>query len=774
MLDSALRQPTAVTEPYYRPSALGPDCSSPRSARLRQRRFDLAYANLQEPESYAQLARETRQVYLEWEAVHPALARARALLNVVEHCELTLEPDTLFLGGENPFFFNLMLPALQADRYSRFAAQPPEPMAGKLRGKLYNAPCFDGHITPGLEFLLGLGISGYQRRIADSMHSCQRSGQLDGPDGEELRRFYEAASLSCEAVLTYVRRNREAALTLAASTTDPAWAEELQQAAAVLERVPLQPAHSLREAMQSYWITYILVTLEMGGCTPGGGLGLGRIDQFLYPYYERDLKSGRLSRPEALELMEQFLLCFRHVDYFTHHQLYTPGSQASLGGITPTGQDAFNELSELILEASLRINMPAPYLSLRLYQSAPPRFWNAAASYVASGLGFPIVNDEVLIPAFLKHGRTLSDARDYICSCCYEHTIPGREAFHPSCCFVNLLMVLELALNEGRSFQTGESLGLATPPASRIESFEQVLDLFWQQAHFVFDRLFHLTNTADAAHTAYRRYPLMSLFIDDCLAQGKDVCSGGARYNLTGCVVGGLPNVVNSLGAIRSLVFEQKLCTLPELVASLQANFEGHEKLQRQLLASPKWGNGQVEVDALASALAQGLYGELEGQRNARGGRWQLGLYSFVANHWMGEAAGASADGRKAGEIVTRNLNPTWGSDRQGPTAVLQSQSQIDFSLAPDGCSLDLRFSPSDFATPADRQKLVGFLKAFVDLGVMEMQISVVDTETLLDAQQHPERYPHLLVRVAGYSARFVDLTPAEQTEIISRTLKRL
>jgi pyruvate-formate lyase len=774
VLESALRTPATVPEPYYRPTALGPDCSTPRNARLRQRRFDLAYADLHEPESYTKLAQDTRQVYLDWENINPALGRVRALLHVVKHCEVTLEPDTLFLGGENPFFFNLMLPALQADRYSQFAAQPPEPIAGRLRGRLFASPCFDGHITPGLEFLLGLGITGFQKRIGDAVQACKRSGQFEVPGGEDLKRFYEAAALSCEVILVYTRRNRAAALDLAASTSDPAWADELRQAAAVLERVPLQPAHTLREALQSYWIAYILVTLEMGGCTPGGGLGLGRIDQFLYPFYERDLQSSRLTRAEALELMEQFLLCFRHVDYFTVHQLYTPGSQASLGGITSTGQDAFNELSELILEASLRINMSAPYLSLRLYQSAPPRLWNAAASYVASGLGFPIVNDEVLIPAFLKHGRTLSDARDYICSCCYEHTIPGREAFHPSCCFVNLLMILELALNEGFVQQTRESLGLATPPASQIATFEQLLEAFWQQVHFVFDRLCHLTNAADAAHTAHRRYPLMSLFIDDCLAKGKDVCSGGARYNLTGCVVGGLPNVVNSLAAIRSLVFEQRLCTLAELVEALKANFDGYEKLQRQLLAAPKWGNGISEVDEIAGQVTKHLYGELEGQRNPRGGRWQLGLYSFVANHWMGAAAGASADGRKAGEIITRNLNPSWGSDRHGPTAVLQSLSQIDFSLAPDGCSLDLRFSPSDFATPVDRHKLVGFLKAFVALGVMEMQISVVDTETLIDAQQHPQRYPHLLVRVAGYSARFIDLTPAEQTEIISRTLKRL
>jgi pyruvate-formate lyase len=222
------------------------------------------------------------------------------------------------------------------------------------------------------------------------------------------------------------------------------------------------------------------------------------------------------------------------------------------------------------------------------------------------------------------------------------------------------------------------------------------------------------------------------------------------------------------------LVFEQGIISIEVLIKALRTNFAGYEDLQRKLLAAPKWGNGLDETDQLAGIIADKLYNELAGHRNARGGRWQLGLYSFICNHWMGKVCGASADGRSAGEIVTRNLNPTWGTDWQGPTAVLQSLSQIDFTVAPDGCSLDLRFSLSDFSSPENRQKFTSFLKAFVELGVMEMQISMVDTQTLLDAQQHPEHYPHLLVRVAGYSARFVDLSRDEQNEIIGRTMKTL
>lgn len=757
-------------EPYFRPSHLGPDCTTARNARLRERRVRMGYEKKSEQPAYTQLAEDARRSYLEYEEIDPALARAKALFHVVEHCEITIEPDTLFLGGEDPFFFNLLLPALQGDRYARQSAQYVDETAQRLReGGFYQGPCFDGHITPGLEYVLGQGIEGFRRRVEEFRQRFAASRVAD-PRREH---FYEAALLSCEAMLRFAERYRQEAVRLAESA-DPERAEELRTAAQILQQVPAHPAATLREALQSYWLVYILVTLEMGGCTPGGGLGLGRLDQFLYPYYMNDLQAGRLRRDQALELLEQFLLCFCHVDYYTLHQVYTPGSQACLGGISPSGQDAFNELSELILEASLRINMPAPYISLRLYRNAPEHFWQTAATYIASGLGFPVVNDEVLIPAMLRHGRSLGDARDYICSCCYEHTIPGREAFNPSCIFVNLPMLLELALNQGCSLMSGKAVGCATPPSETFTSFEDVWAAFEAQLKYAVEHIVGATNRADQAHAAYRRYPLMSLFIDDCLAEARDVCSGGARYNLTGFVAGGLPNLVNSLAAIRHCIFENRTMTLDGLLLALQENFEGHASVRSRLLGAPKWGNDIPAVDQLGGRVADLLYASLAPKTNGRGGRWQLALYSFVANHWMGNCLGASADGRAAQQILTRNMNPSWGSDRKGPTAILKSLSHIDFTTSPDGSSLDLRFDPALFATPEQRQNFIGFLKAFVELGVMEMQITVVDTATLLDARQHPENYPNLMVRVAGYSARFIDLTPLEQDEIIGRSQQQL
>ncbi len=757
------------SELYFQAPGAGARCSTARSARLRQRRFDMYYLKLQTPANYAALSKAVTEVYLRHEDLDPSQARAMAMRHVVENCPVELEPDTVLLGGENPFFFNLMLDIIDGDRYGRdyrLKARPDEAADEMRWASLINAPTFEGHITPGLEYILGQGISGLQWRVEEHLRICRAA------EGENLpkQRWYLALLECCQNVRIFTRRYRQAALELAKTTTNAAFARELTEAADVLARVPENPAQTFHEALQSYWIIYMLVTLEMGGCVPGGGLGLGRLDQFLYPYYRRDIERGRLTREGALELMELFLLCFRHIDYYTVHQLMTPGSQTSLGGVTPNGLDAFNELSELIMEASLRIQMPAPYVSLRLHKNASERFWQAAANYVIGGLGFAIVNDEVLIPSFLRHGRSLGDARDYICSCCYENTIPGREAFHPGGAWINLSFVLELALNDGRSLLTGKPLGTAAVPAAKLESFEAVLAAYRRQLHFVCDRTVALVNAADQAHATFRRYPLMSLVMEDCIARGKDVCAGGARYNLTGCIATGLPNAVNSLAAIRHCVFERKLFGMADLVTALAADFKGYEDIQRELLAAPKWGNGDGRADDLARTLSDMLYEELSYRTNPRGGRWQPALYSFIGNNWHGSILGASADGRNAKVGLTRNLNPAWGTDRKGPTAVLQSLSRIDFSKFPDGASLDLRFDPALFLDPQGRQSFVAFLKGFVDLKVMQMQISMVDTQTLLDARKNPRKYPDLMVKVAGYSARFIDIPPEEQDEIIGRT----
>jgi len=712
-----------------------------------------------EPAQYTELAERVKRVFLENEETDISLARSRAMRVVVENCPIGIADDDLIVGGDEPFFFNLMFPALQSDRYARGkdALYTLEDQTF-IGAACYWGPCFDGHITPGLEMILAFGLCGLEERAREhrALHEAQGCDQM-------TLDWYDAALESIDNIRIYTRRLHEAAIEYAAGTGD----EEYKQVADILTRVPERPARTFREALQSYWIVYILVTVEMGGCVPGGGLGLGRMDQYLYPYYRRDLDDGEVTRDEALSLMEMFLLNFRHIDYFTPHAICTPGSQTSLGGVTPEGLPAHNELTELIMEASVRIDMPAPYISLRLYKDAPEDWWEMCARYIRRGLGFPVVNDEANIPAFLRHGRSLSDARDYICSCCYENTIPGREAFHPNGSYLNLPKLLEMTLFGGESL-----LGKACLPDVPVEfaGFEEFLSSYLGSVRRILrERILPMVTRIDRFHCESRRYPMMSLFFDECLVRGVDICAGGSRYSLVGIIVSGLPNAVNSLYSLKKAVFEEKVCTLDELRAAVRDNFEGHELLRARLMAYEKWGNAIPEVDTYATDISETLYDAVKDVLNGRGGRYQLALYSFIANHLLGEKTAALPDGRLSGESLTRNLNPAWGTDRGGPTLILGSLSAIDFTKFPDGSSLDLRFDPAVFEG-TNAQKFIAFLKGFVDLKVMQMQISMVDRETLLDARKNPERHQNLMVKVAGYSARFVDLTPLEQEELINRT----
>jgi formate C-acetyltransferase len=313
-----------------------------------------------------------------------------------------------------------------------------------------------------------------------------------------------------------------------------------------------------------------------------------------------------------------------------------------------------------------------------------------------------------------------------------------------------------------------------TPPAIDFKSFDDLLSAFDKQLGFIIDKAVTCVNDYDNLRVAGRRFPMMSLFIEDCIAAGEDICSGGARYNLTGMIVAGIPNAINSLAAIKHCVFDTGNLTMNEVIAALNDNFIGHDHIRQQLLRAPKWGNGDDDTGTIGRNITNRIYSHLSVYTNARGGRWQAALYSFVENQLMGQTLAATPDGRCKGDILTRNLNPTWGTDREGPTAVLQSLAHIDFTQFPNGGTLDLRFDPKPFLTKQGQSAFIAFLKGFVELKVMQMQISMVDTETLLIARQHPENWSNLMVKVAGYSARFIDLSEIEKDEIIGRSMHRV
>lgn len=748
--------------PYYQVPNKGENCSTPRSKALRKRRFDMGYEKPDKPAIYDEIAELAAKTVLDNQDKSPATARALALRAVIERAPVEFCPNSIFLGGENPFFYNLMLDALQNDAYGSACRMLLTDM-DKRRSDVFmiSQPCFDGHITPGCDLILAQGTSGLRLRVTEHLENARAQGKP-----QDVILFYEALLLSLDNIEYFAAKIAQKA----AESNDA----ELIKAGEILTRVPKYPARSYREALQSYWIIHVLITLEMGGCMPGGGIGLGRPDQYLYPYYKNDIDRGELSQPQALEYTELFLLNFRHNDYYTPHQITTPGTHGSLCGITPTGYDATNELSLIFMEASLRIQMPAPYLSIRLNKKMSDASFRAVSNYITGGLGFPIVNDEVLIPAFLRHGRSLYDANDYICSCCYENTIPGRESFNPNSFYLNLAIILEAFLNKGYAIKGNGRVLEEEIDLSAIYTFDEFFNAYLDEMKHVLKDSTEMARRAEAYLMPRRSYPLMSLFMEDCIAKGKDICNGGSRYNLTGIIVSAIPNIVNSLSAIREVIFNNKAADLQQLSIALKNNFEGYDGLRAQLLKAPKWGNGIKEVDDLASVITECLYSVTRREVNPRNGRYQLALYSFIANVDMGQRMGASPDGRLAGEIITRNLNPSWGSDKNGPIEILRSLSSIDMTKFPNGTALDLRFDPTPFETQEGRDKFTDFLKGMMDLKVMQMQISFVDTQTLITAKAHPEQYPNLMVKVAGYSARFVDLTDIEKDEIIGRSAQTI
>ena len=750
--------------PYHLTPNTGPDCSTERSAALRKKRLDMFYEKRTEPDEYKDIARKAAGILKQNETYSPAAARAKAMEYVINAAPVELEKNSIFAGGENPFFYNLMLPALNEDRYARIHPSLFSEHEKKcFEAMLFATPHFTGHITPGCDQILLQGTNGIRARVEEQLAIMHRN-----KTDESTLVWYESVLVSLDNVDKYAEKLCLACRTRHIETGDP----EYKLRAEILENVPKNPARNFREALQSYWIIHTLITVEMGGCVPGGGIGFGRPDQYLYPFYIREINDGILTRTQALEYMELFLLNFTHNDYYTDHMQYTPGTQGSLCGVTPTGADAFNELSELIMEASARIHMPAPYLSIRLNKMMSKRALKSSVNYITCGLGFPVVNDGVLIPAFIKHGRSLADANDYICSCCYENTIPGRESFNPSTSFFNPVLVLELLLNNGRTLNKDENL--YDTQSVEYETFDKFMEAYLDLLIKVMADNIDACNKADKLQQGNRAYPLMSAFIDDCISSGKDVTEGGARYDLTGIIIVGLPNLVNSLAVIKENIFERKECDLHTLARALQANYDGFEELRKKFLLAPKWGNGEEITGQIAKRVTDKLYDCVKTAENARGGRYQLALYSFVFNEFMGWHTGATPDGRKANEILTRNLNPTWGTDKNGPTAVLQSLSYIDFTQFPNGSSLDLRFDPSPFKTQEGRDFFEGFFMGMVDLGVMQVQITFADTATLLDARKNPDKYPDLMVKVAGFSARFSDLGENEKDELINRSMQKI
>ena len=603
------------------------------------------------------------------------------------------------------------------------------------------------HSVRGYEWVLRRGFGGLARQVA-------RRQLGERPEGQPG--FLQAAAIVARAGARLGLRFAQEAARQAQACPDPARRRELGEIAAACRRVPVRPARTLREAIQALLFAHLLTCAE----DHINANSLGRIDQMLGRYYDGDLAAGRLDREGARELVEELWLKL--------YQTYDV-QQATVGGLTREGADATNEVSYLCLEATARLDLPR-CLSVRLHTGTPRPLVELAARVAGRGGGIPFFfNDEAIIPALLDKGVRPPDARDYAIIGCVEITIPGKTNPHAVSHNLNLAKVLEITLHGGRDPRTGRQVGSVGPALPECPDYASLEQAFHRQLGHFARRAAAGSNLQELRQERLQPLPYQSLLTARCVARGRDLTAGGARYNYHSVSAVGIPNVADSLAALRLLVYQQGVVKPSDLMAALAANFAGYEPLRQALLRAPKYGNDDDRVDAVAARVAERYCRLMHGLRTVRGGRFHVHLFSFV---WhvspFGKTTGALPDGRRAGEPLAYSLSPMQGRDRLGLTAMLASLAKIPHHLAAGSSSAIIELDPS-LLRGVGMVKFVDLLQAAVARGVGQMQFNVVDADTLRRAQQQPERYQGLCVRVSGYSYRFCLLDRDMQDHIIAR-----
>ncbi len=645
------------------------------------------------------------------------------------------------------------------------AARIPEHIRVAVQGKAFTLNQTDhaqGHILPDVAEWLRLGVCGLRQKVTAARH-------------DEHPVFYDAALIALQAAQEFMQRYADLASEKAGQCANPERKHELVRIADVCRWLSENAPRDFWEALQAVWFLFVLLEIESNASS----FSPGRFDQYMLPFLERDLESGRLTLDEAQLLLESLWLKFNEIvllrssssaRYFAGFPI---GFNLILGGQLPDGRDATNFLSYMCLRAQADLGLTQPNLSIRIYKDSPQEFLMVTAFVIGKGSGMPqVFNDEVIIPAQINRGVARDDAMNYAVVGCVELSTPGKALSWSDSAMFNLTRVLELTLFGGRDPETGEQIGLATPPLDEMASFEELEAAYDRQlVHFV-DLMVQGCNIVDGIHAEVLPSPFLSLVVEDCVVRGVDVTAGGAHYNFSGPQGVQIANVADSLAAVKYAVFEDGWIEAGQLLDALRSNYEGQEVLRQRLVnRPPKYGNDDDRVDCFARHWAD-RYSELVGQyRNIRGGPYQPGFYTVSAHVPMGANVGATPDGRQAGKpLADGGISPVAGRDRRGPTAVLRSVSKANLKLASNGTLLNMKFLPSFFEGERALEKFVLLLRGFCALGVPHVQFNVVSGQMLRDAQANPEQYRHLVVRVAGYSAYFVELDRDLQDEIIRRT----
>jgi len=666
----------------------------------------------------------------------PIVRRAYAEAYAFRHCPIRIGEDELIVGIWEKRRFS------EEERRETRAADPVVYAGGT------------DHMAIDNEKLLAIGVEGFIKEIQDRLASLDASN----PDAQEARDFYRACTIALEGVIALAQRYAAEARRLAAKENRKRRRAELERIAEVCERVPAKPARDFWEAVQSVWFLHLAFRAEVGL------MSVGRPDQYLYPFYEADRRSGRLSRQQARTLLQ----CW----FIKLNELFTLPQGLIVGGQDAEGRECSNRLSHLMLEAAEGLRMVNPSIAVAWNGRTPRPLMLRAARMMARGLGHPaIFNDEVIIPGLVQAGVAERDARRYIHSTCVEITPVACSNIWIAHGYINLAKALELALHDGTDPVTGETAGPRTGAPECFRSLDDLIAAYQAQLAEMIRRNAEYMDEARNRARRQQRQPLLSPFVHDCLERGKDLSNGGGRYNFTYPQAVGSANVVDSLMVIKHFVFDTKQLTLPQLVEICDRDYQGAEDWRLRFVNHPaKWGNDLDEVDALARRLVEFWYSEVTKYTNPLGGQYRPGFLCFIYHGIFGKQTGATPDGRRALTPLADSMGAVQGRDRNGPTALLCSVNRLDFVPANGGMVLNLKFSPSAVRGAQGAEKLCDLLETYLRNGGFQVQVNVVDKETLIDAKRHPERWRGLVVRVGGYCDYFTALDPALQDELIART----
>ena len=611
----------------------------------------------------------------------------------------------------------------------------------------------EGHTVPGYERVIRDGFEKIRARI-DAELAKLKPWQ---PADQEKRTWLESARTIADAACGLGKRYAEELRRLAKKETDPEQRAEYLMLAKVCDRVPAKGARSFHEAVQALWFAHLIMGWEDGI----NANSFGRYDQYLYPWCEKDLKAGRITKDDALELLEAL-----HLALYKSYDV----QQATIGGQKSDGTDATNDLTYLFLEAMWRVNL-IRCLSVRVHRKTPRELLQAAFRLIRRGGGVPFFfNDEAIIPALVEKGIPREDARNYAIIGCVEVTIPGRTNPHAVSHMMNTAKCLEFALNDGKDLATGEQIGPKTGALADMPDIEAVWNAYTQQLEHFARHAVELSNEGDFRQPHVYPLPYTSLLTDDCIARGRDMTTGGAHFHYHSTCAIGLPNVGDSLYAVDRLLFKDKTMSAEELLALLKSNWEGAESVRQGIINKlPKYGNGIEEVDRWVERAARHYCDHMATYTSPHGGSYHAHLFSFVWHLDCGRATNATPDGRRAKEPLAYSVSPTQGRDREGLTALMRSLMRIPHKHAAGSSSAIIELTPG-LLRRASLDKVLDVVETAIDRGVGQMQFNVIDAETLRQAQAEPECFQHIAVRVSGFSMRFCLLDKAMQEHIIART----